>query len=86
VRAVCLLAIALVCAVAVAQAVHAHPENATTSHHACSICATAHAGVRVEAVFVAPILYAAALAAPAPESSGIFRPAATHFIRPPPAA
>lgn len=81
-----MLAIALMCAMAVAQAVHAHPENATTSHHACSICATAHAGVSVEAVFVAPILIAAALATPVPESSGIFRPAAAHFIRPPPEA
>jgi len=86
VRAVCLLAIALVCAVAVAQAVHAHPENTTTSHHACSICATAHAGLSVETAFVAPILFTAALAAPVRESSGIFRPAAAHFIRPPPAA
>jgi len=71
---------------AVAQAVHAHPENATSSRHACSICATAHAGLSVEAVAVAPVLVAAALATPVPESTGIFRPAAAHFIRPPPAA
>jgi len=86
VRAVGLLAIALVCTMAVAQAVHAHPENATTSRHACSICATAHAGLSVEAVAVAPILVAAPLAMPVPKSSGIFRPATTRFIRPPPGA
>ena len=85
-RAVCLLAMVLVCAMGLVQAVHAHPENSTASHHACSICVTAHAGLSVQTVTTVPVLVATALAAPAREASGIFRPAATRFIRPPPAA
>ena len=84
-RVMCVLAMALVCAMGVAQAMHAHPDDSTTSHHACSICAVAHAGLSVEAVALAPILVAAALATPAPESAGLSRPVATQFIRPPPA-
>jgi hypothetical protein len=84
-RAVCVLAMALVCAMGMVQAVHAHPENSTTTHHACSICVTAHAGVSVEAGPSAPIMLTAALAAPAQVQAGIFRPASSRFIRPPPA-
>jgi hypothetical protein len=84
-RVVCVLSMALVCAMGVAQALHAHPEGSTTSHHACSICSAAHAGLSAGPVITAPVLLAAALATPASESSDIFRPATTHFIRPPPA-
>jgi len=69
-----------------AQVLHTHPESSTTSHHACSICLTAHAGLNTETAASTPVLATAALAAPAFEVAGIFRPAATRFIRPPPAA
>ena len=39
VRAVCVLCVALVCVMGTLQATHSHPENSSTSHHACSICA-----------------------------------------------
>jgi hypothetical protein len=76
---------ALVCAMGVVQAVHTHPENSTASHHSCSICSTAHAGLSTQAIAAAPVLTAAALATPARERAEIFRAAAVHFIRPPPA-
>jgi hypothetical protein len=76
---------ALVCAMGVVQAVHAHPDDSATSHHVCSICSTAHAGLSTQTVSVAPVLVAAALAAPAQKLAGIFRPADIHCIRPPPA-
>jgi len=85
VRVVCVLSMALVCAMGVVQAVHAHPENSTASHHGCSICVTAHGGLSVETVTAAPVLVAVPLAAPAREFSDVLRPASTHFIRPPPA-
>jgi hypothetical protein len=85
VRAVCVLCIALVCVMGTIQATHSHPENSTASHHTCSICATAHAGVSTQTVAFAPVLAATALAAPVAEISLIFRPATTQFIRPPPA-
>jgi len=77
---------ALVCAMGIAQAVHAHPDDSSSSHHACSICSTAHASLSANAVAMAPVLDAAELAPPAPARAGIFRAAAVHFIRPPPAA
>jgi hypothetical protein len=76
---------ALVCAMGVAQAVHAHPEESSAPHHVCSICSTAHAGLGTEIAFAPPVLAALALAAPALELAGIFRTAEVHFIRPPPA-
>ena len=83
-KVVCILSMALVCALGVVQALHVHPENSTTSHHACSICLTSHAGMSVEAGLVIPVMVAAVLTDPAPEREGIFRPASTPFIRPPP--
>ncbi|MGA9504706.1 MAG: hypothetical protein WBV31_09730 [Terriglobales bacterium] len=80
----CLLSIALVCVMGTLQATHSHPENSTTSHHTCTICATAHAGVKTQTVVSAPVLATAALAIPVAEITLIFRPAATQFIRPPP--
>jgi hypothetical protein len=85
VRAVSVLSIALVCVMGTVQATHSHPENSTTSHHTCSICATAHAGLSTQTVASAPVLVTAALAIPVAEVSVSFRPAITQFIRPPPA-
>jgi hypothetical protein len=85
VRAVCVLSIALVCVMGTVQATHSHPENSTTSHHTCSICATAHAGISTQTAASAPVLVTAALAILVAEVSVIFRPVITQFIRPPPA-
>jgi len=85
VRAVCVLSVALVCVMGTVQATHSHPENSTTSHHTCSICATAHAGLSTATVASAPVLITAALAILVAEVSVIFRPVTTQFIRPPPA-
>jgi hypothetical protein len=85
VRAVCVLSIALVCVMGTVQATHSHPENSTTSHHTCSICATAHAGISTQTAASAPVLVTAALAILVAEVSVISRPVITQFIRPPPA-
>jgi hypothetical protein len=85
VGAVGVLCIALVCVMGTVQAAHSHPENSTTSHHACSICATAHVGLNTETISSAPVLITAALTSSISEVSRIFRPATTQFIRPPPA-
>jgi len=85
VRVVCVLTAMLVCAMGVVQAAHAHPENSTTSRHACSICSTAHAGLSTETIAAAPVQVTTALANPAREETGTFRAVAVHFIRPPPA-
>jgi hypothetical protein len=85
VRAVAVLCIALVCVMGTVQAAHSHPENSTTSHHTCSICATAHVGLNTETIPSAPVLITAALTSSISEVSRIFRPATTQFIRPPPA-
>ncbi len=84
VRSVCILAIALVCAIGVVQAVHSHPDDSAASHHSCSICSIAHAGLNIETVSAAPVLISAALATAAPEQPSVFRAAVVHFIRPPP--
>ena len=84
-RVVCVLSMALLCAMGVAQAVHSHPDDSTTSHHVCPICSTAQAGLSMQAPVIAPVMAATVLASPAQEHAGIFRPATTQFIRPPPA-
>jgi Fe-S-cluster-containing hydrogenase component 2 len=84
VRAVCVLCVALVCVIGTIQATHSHPENSTSSHHTCSICATAHA-VNTQAAASAPVLATATLTSSGSEVSRSFRPVATQFIRPPPA-
>jgi hypothetical protein len=86
VRVLCILSIALVCALGIVQAVHTHAETSTASHHTCSICSAAHAGLNVETVTTAPVLAVALIAAPLQQHAGIFRAAAVQFIRPPPAA
>ena len=85
VRAVCVLSVALVCVMGTVQATHSHPENSTTSHHNCSICATAHAGLSTQTPASTPVLATAVLAVLVAEVSPIFRPVTTQFIRPPPA-
>jgi Fe-S-cluster-containing hydrogenase component 2 len=84
VRVGCVLCVALVCVMGTIQATHSHPENSSTSHHTCSICATAHA-VNTQAAASAPVLATAALTSSVSEVSRSFRPVATQFIRPPPA-
>jgi hypothetical protein len=86
VRALCGLCIALVCVMGTVQATHSHPENSTTSHHTCTICATAHAGINTQTVASAPVLATATLAILVAEVSPIFRSVTTPFIRPPPVA
>ncbi|MGB6386441.1 MAG: hypothetical protein WBD25_18215 [Terriglobales bacterium] len=85
VRALCVLCIALVCVIGSIQATHSHLDDSTTSHHTCSICATAHAGINTQTAASAPVLVATVLSSPVAEVSAIFRPAITQFIRPPPA-
>lgn len=84
VRAVSVLCIVLVCVMGAVQVTHSHSENSGTSHHTCSICATAHA-VNTQTVGSAPVLATTVLAIPVAELFVIFRPVATQFIRPPPA-
>jgi len=80
-----MLSIALMCVMGMVQAIHSHPEDSTTSHHTCSICATAHAGISAVPMVSAPILGTTALAILTADVSPIFRPVTTQFIRPPPA-
>jgi hypothetical protein len=84
VRVVCMLSIALMCVMGTVQAVHSHADDSATSHHTCTICATAHAGISTAPVLAAPVLGTTALAILAAEVSPIFRPVTTQFIRPPP--
>ena len=85
VRAVCMLSVVLMCAMGMVQAIHSHPENSTTSHHTCSICATAHARLNTQTAASAPVLLTTALTIFIAEAVVTFRPATTQFIRPPPA-
>jgi hypothetical protein len=78
------LCIALVCVMGTIQAAHSHPENSTTSHHTCTICATAHV-VNTQTVEFAPVLASASLAIHVSEASTLVRPTIAQFIRPPPA-
>ncbi|MGO9405620.1 MAG: hypothetical protein ACLPVW_19355 [Terriglobales bacterium] len=80
-----MLCVVLVCVVGTVQATHTHPENSATSHHTCSICATAHAGFNTQTIAPAPVLAVTALAIVVAEVSPIFRSVTTQFIRPPPA-
>jgi len=84
-RAVCVLSIALVCVMGTVQATHSHSDNSATSHHTCTICATAHAGLSTAPVASAPVLATATLPIAVAEVSPAFRPVTAQFIRPPPA-
>jgi len=84
-RILCIFSIALLCVMGSVQAVHAHPDDSTNSHHDCSICSAAHIGLSVPTVMTAPIVETTPLA-PAPAKSAVIsRPVHTFFIRPPPA-
>ncbi|MGH9640819.1 MAG: hypothetical protein ACRD3Q_00190 [Terriglobales bacterium] len=83
-RVVCVIVAAFVCAIGVAQAAHAHQDSSTTSHHVCSICSTAHAGLSTNIAFAPPVLAASALVVLAPLCAGVLRGTEVHFIRPPP--
>jgi hypothetical protein len=86
VSAVCVLAIALVCVMGIVQVAHSHSDEGTAeSHHTCSICAMAHAGLSTTTAPSAPVLHSAPLTILVAEVSPIFRPVTTEFIRPPPA-
>jgi hypothetical protein len=85
-RIVCVLCIALICITGALQAAHSHPENSTASHHSCSICASAHAGLNTHVVALSPILQTEILANPVAQTTLIFRALSTEFIRPPPIA
>src|ERR1035437_9073013 len=85
VRAVCVLWIALGCAMGFVQASHSHSEDWATSQPACSSCSTAHVGLNAAPAASAQVLVTTAVASPAAEVSPIFRPVTTEFIRPPPA-
>ncbi len=85
VRVLCILTVTLVFAVGVVQAVHTHPQDSTATHHVCSICSTAHAGLSTVTIAAAPIMATAALVTPPQERVQTFRAPTVHFIRPPPA-
>lgn len=79
-----MLCVALVCVMGTVEAAHSHPENSTTSQHACSICAAAHIGLNTQTITSAPVSATAAMAIAVSELSPLFRPAITQFVRPPP--
>lgn len=85
IQAVCLLTIAFVFAMGIVQAAHSHQEDSSVSHHVCSICSTAHAGLGTEIVFAPPVLTRSPLAAPSREFLSGSCNQEVHFIRPPPA-
>jgi hypothetical protein len=85
VRALAVLCIALVCVMGTVQATHSHPDDSTASHHTCTICASAHAGVSTAPVASVPVLTTTTLAISVAEVSPVFRPVTARFIRPPPA-
>ena len=85
-RAVALLCALLVLAMGTAQAVHSHPDDSQTSHHSCSICSAPSLGPAATIVSGLPTVQAIGMAVLAPERIAAFRPASSHFIRPPPAA
>jgi len=76
------LCVALMCAMGTIQATHTHAENSTTSHHSCSICATAHAGFNTQTVASAPVLRTAALTTFVAEAVSHFPSCHQQFIRP----
>ena len=85
VKVLCAFCMVLMCVMGVVQATHSHADSSSTAHHACSICATAHTGISTQTVASAPVFATSALTVFVADSSAIFRPAATQFIRPPPA-
>jgi Fe-S-cluster-containing hydrogenase component 2 len=84
-QALCVLCMALVCAMGTVQAVHSHPVNSQTSHHSCSICSAPSLGPATATVSVLPMVKPVAMAHFARETFVVFRPVVTNFVRPPPA-
>jgi hypothetical protein len=81
-QAIAVLCVFLVFFVASAQAIHSHPNSI---RHDCSVCSIAHAGVIATSAYQAALMFRpTALEICAGERASSFRPAVTHFIRPPP--
>jgi len=80
------LCVFLVFAIGTVQAVHSHPDNAKASPHSCSICSVPNAKLNTENVSPAPLMVAVPVVRIETTAPKIFRPATTHFVRPPPAA
>ena len=83
-RVVCVLCVGLICVMGFLQSTHSHVDAASASHHSCSICAAAHAGLSSQPLVAVPILAAVALVNLDPKSTPIFRTRIAKFIRPPP--
>jgi len=84
-QTLCVLCMALVCAMGTVQAVHSHPINSLTSHHSCSICSAPSLGQASTTISVLPMLKAVTMAHFTRETFVVFRPVLTNFVRPPPA-
>ena len=84
-QALCVLCIALVCAMGTVQAVHSHPISSLTSHHSCSICSAPSLGPASTIISVLPMIKPVAMAHFTRETFVVFRPVLTNFVRPPPA-
>jgi Fe-S-cluster-containing hydrogenase component 2 len=84
-QALCVLCMALVCAMGTVQAVHSHPINSRTSHHSCSICSAPSLGPAAVTVSVLQMVKPVAMAHFSRETFVVFRPVLTNFVRPPPA-
>lgn len=83
-RTTAVLCVLLVLAMGTAQAIHSHPDNAKT--HSCSICSVPHANFNTQSISAAPVMVAVPVARVEAITPGIFRPATSNFVRPPPAA
>ena len=86
VRNTAVLCVLLVFAIGTVQAVHSHPDSAKTAQHSCSICSVPNAKLNTQSASPEPLMIAvpaARIETIAPKS---FRPATTHFVRPPPAS
>lgn len=84
VRALGVLSVALVCVLGALQAAHAHPNGSTVSHHSCTLCVAAQAGIGERELVFAPTLVAVSLAVLPSTESQIVRPGLALFSRPPP--
>ena len=78
------LCVGLICVMGFLQFTHSHVDNASASHHSCSICAAAHAGLSTQTVASVTVLTSVPLVNLDPKSTPIFRSRITKFIRPPP--
>ena len=83
--AVSALCVVMVLVMGTVQAVHSHGDDAKTARHTCSICSISNAKLDTTQVAVAPLMSAAPMVSVEASALGIFRPATTNFVRPPPA-